>query len=175
MSVTMISSNGLKYMPGDQNFYDWITATVKTIFTQKNCGDGTCDVPEEYPGFGPFGCISDCGVFQQRTPIRVNFKPAWRMSPAGNNVDKLVIGQGDKVDVQFKWNVWSETMGDYLLPKDTDKETLVFDAPDGRLLCYSFSSIPKHSCTRTSNCWNLFLIGMAQIPPHSRCSASAAP
>lgn len=132
MAASMVSSNGLKYMPGDQNFYDWMTSTVKTIFTPKNCGDGTCDAPEEYPGFGPFGCIPDCGVFQQRTPIRVDFKPAWKMSPGGNNVENVVIGEGDKVDVKFKWNVWSETMGDYLLSKDTDQEALVFDAPDGR-------------------------------------------
>ena len=37
------------------------------------CGDGSCEPPFEYPGFGRFGCASDCGTFTNVTPVAVAF------------------------------------------------------------------------------------------------------
>lgn len=48
-------------------------------------------------------------------------------------MSKIIMGDGDKMDIKFKWNVWSETMGDYILGKDSDAESLIADVPDGRM------------------------------------------
>ena len=33
------------------------------------CGDGTCDHPYEFPAYGPFGCVVDCGLDQSVTKM----------------------------------------------------------------------------------------------------------
>ena len=33
------------------------------------CGDGQCDMPDEYPGFGRFDCAKDCGEYSNVTTL----------------------------------------------------------------------------------------------------------
>eukprot|EP00897_Mesotaenium_endlicherianum_P009508 jgi/Mesen1/8586/ME000005S08552 len=56
------------------DIYDWINNTIlQTIYTDPDCGNGICSYPEEFPGFGRFGCIADCGVLTNVTPVNIKF------------------------------------------------------------------------------------------------------
>ncbi len=37
---------------------------VAPIWTDPICGDGKCEMPWEFPAWGRFGCVSDCGRAQ---------------------------------------------------------------------------------------------------------------
>lgn len=42
--------------------YDYINSTfIQTVWADPVCGDGVCDRPIEFSGFGRFGCSIDCG------------------------------------------------------------------------------------------------------------------
>ena len=103
------------------------------MFEKKVCGNGICEPPEEYPGFGRFGCVSDCGRYLQRTPIRIDLAPAWKAKPGGIDLPAFVMGAGDSADLNFSFNVYSDTMQDYLLAKDSDRTSAILDVPDGNL------------------------------------------
>ena len=114
-------------------FYDWLSGVVANMFPPTVCGNGICEPPEEYPGFGRFGCVSDCGRFLQRTPIRIDVTPAWKSKPAGLDLPGFVIGSGDNANVNFSFNIYSETMQAYLFSVDSNQASAVVDVPDGNL------------------------------------------
>ena len=120
-------------IPTDILFYDWFGGVVNSMFPSALCGNGICESPEEYPGFGRFGCVSDCGRYLQRTPIRIDVTPAWKSKPGGLVVPGFVIGSGDNVNVNFSFNIYSETMNDYLFSEDVTQTSAVVDVPDGNL------------------------------------------
>ena len=49
-------------------------ALIAKIFTDPICGDGVCDSPEEYAGFGRFGCVADCGKYLDTTTITIDLQ-----------------------------------------------------------------------------------------------------
>ncbi len=50
------------YLSSTDDFWTFLsTSIIGATFKDPKCGDGTCNLPTEYPGFGRFGCIPDCG------------------------------------------------------------------------------------------------------------------
>eukprot|EP00271_Cylindrocystis_brebissonii_P004620 TRINITY_DN163_c0_g1_i3.p1 TRINITY_DN163_c0_g1~~TRINITY_DN163_c0_g1_i3.p1 ORF type:complete len:1325 (-),score=113.59 TRINITY_DN163_c0_g1_i3:2581-6555(-) len=50
----------------------WINdSIVQNVWGAPPCGDGVCSTPAEYPAFGAFGCLADCGTFQNLTTILI--------------------------------------------------------------------------------------------------------
>lgn len=57
------------------DFTEWFRSSiVDQVFTDSSCGNGVCEEPDEFPGFGRFGCIPDCGYYLKRTTIIINLK-----------------------------------------------------------------------------------------------------
>mmetsp|Transcript_53306 Transcript_53306/g.111239 ORF Transcript_53306/g.111239 Transcript_53306/m.111239 type:complete len:338 (-) Transcript_53306:4223-5236(-) len=100
----------------DADFYNWLSATVLDIFKPTVCGNGVCEGPDEYPGFGRFGCQEDCGRHFNRTTLRIDLAPVWE-APSGPLAElrgRAVFGAGTSLPVGFSYNVYSETMRDYI-------------------------------------------------------------
>jgi hypothetical protein len=50
------------YLSSTDDFWTFLSSSIiGATFKDPKCGDGTCDLPTEFPGFGRFGCIPDCG------------------------------------------------------------------------------------------------------------------
>lgn len=45
-----------------EDIYTFLSSLSSAVFKDAVCGDGVCDFPMEYAGFGRFGCIKDCGM-----------------------------------------------------------------------------------------------------------------
>ena len=59
-------------MPDD--ILEWVDSTlVGGAFEDAQCGNGQCESPQEYPGFGRFGCDDDCGKYEKTSRIKVHF------------------------------------------------------------------------------------------------------
>ena len=58
-------------LSGVSEVYDWIGAFVGPAWKDPRCGDGVCEAPIEFPGFGRFGCAPDCGVAKNLTTLEV--------------------------------------------------------------------------------------------------------
>lgn len=51
---------------------DWLSAqVVGSTWSERQCGDGSCDSPEEFPAWGRFGCKADCGVEESLAEVVV--------------------------------------------------------------------------------------------------------
>ena len=114
-------SNGV--LSSKEEFYDWFGMhIVDKVYRDELCGNGLCEA-QEYAGFGRFGCIKDCGRYLNTTRIYVN------VNDFESEVQKfwpsLTLTQNN-----FRYNIWSETMQDFLLKEDATTSTNM-EAPDG--------------------------------------------
>eukprot|EP00897_Mesotaenium_endlicherianum_P009263 jgi/Mesen1/8365/ME000464S07769 len=58
----LLPPDSFQFGGGVADIYSWLNDTIiNTIYKDAECGDGVCSAPEEYPGFGTFGCQADCG------------------------------------------------------------------------------------------------------------------
>mmetsp|Transcript_40849 Transcript_40849/g.83567 ORF Transcript_40849/g.83567 Transcript_40849/m.83567 type:complete len:1272 (-) Transcript_40849:1118-4933(-) len=122
-------------------FYEWFgSELVDRVFRDPICGDGICEQPHEFPSVGRFGCQLDCGLFLQSTSISIKLEtfPMWT---------KLAQGQWDlskvkrRVTPQFKWNLFSHTLGEFLFDEDQLPDiTVVTDVPDGKLTLHMYQT-----------------------------------
>ena len=66
-------------------------------------------MPEEYTGFGRFGCIKDCGRFKNTTKIYMNMQDFFDQikSNDGWDVGKVPSVQA-RPNPRFSYNIWSE-------------------------------------------------------------------
>eukprot|EP00281_Chroomonas_sp_CCMP1168_P032498 CAMPEP_0206243566 /NCGR_PEP_ID=MMETSP0047_2-20121206/17674_1 /ASSEMBLY_ACC=CAM_ASM_000192 /TAXON_ID=195065 /ORGANISM="Chroomonas mesostigmatica_cf, Strain CCMP1168" /LENGTH=1778 /DNA_ID=CAMNT_0053668691 /DNA_START=6 /DNA_END=5343 /DNA_ORIENTATION=+ len=131
VASTLLGNKG-RFLAGNDQFYTWLQAVLTSIFTPTVCGNGVCEYPQEYAGFGRFGCIPDCGRFSERTPIRIDLRPAWKANPGGVDLTAFPLAMGTQRSL-YRWNIWSETMQQFLLSADTNEESIVVEAPDGKM------------------------------------------
>ncbi|EKX45447.1 hypothetical protein GUITHDRAFT_108711 [Guillardia theta CCMP2712] len=121
-------------LKSSNDFYAWLSkAVISNVFTDPICGDGVCDAPDEYPGFSRFGCVADCGNYLQVTPITIDLEDVIGTSQTslGWNVKNTSIASSDKAG--FKFNIYSETMGDFLFAEDqnpTSSPSISTEVPD---------------------------------------------
>lgn len=107
-------------------------ALIAKIFTDPICGDGVCDSPEEYAGFGRFGCVADCGKYLDTTTITIDLQDILQLSASeiawdlgSNEVLREASRSG------FKYNIYSYTMSEFLFDDDLDSASVTVEVPDG--------------------------------------------
>lgn len=116
-----------------QELYDWLSdALVSNVFIDPVCGDGRCEAPDEYPGFGRFGCVADCGSFDNVTVLSLELMTFLQSQPNGIDLGTLASLQGQP-DPGFSYNIYSETMGDWLWADDMTNLSTAVLVPDGKL------------------------------------------
>jgi hypothetical protein len=122
---------------------DWLqTDFVDRAWDDPICGDGTCEWDgQEYPGFGRFGCIPDCGRYLFTTKITVDLQVLYNASSKAINWNLLKVDPRGR-SPNFKWNIYSDTMGDFLLAEDARPEdgSLVIEVPDGEFELHLYQS-----------------------------------
>jgi len=114
-------------------FYDWMLQVVVDVFEDSVCGNGVCEPPLEYPGMGRFGCAVDCGLYPQRTSLRIDVQTAWTAGIPGLDFAGFNMTTAGDPPVKFTYNIYSETMGAYLLATDATQVSVTVDVPDGNL------------------------------------------
>ncbi|EKX32754.1 hypothetical protein GUITHDRAFT_121057 [Guillardia theta CCMP2712] len=134
------------FLSTSEDFYSWFRGIAQVVFSDPVCGDGTCDGPDEYPGFGRFGCIKDCGKYKNVTSLTITLEDVVKRSSSELGISlKDSELEADASRVRFFYNIYSETMGDFLLESDTNATQLTFEAPDGELtlVLYQESSVEE--------------------------------
>ena len=60
------------------SIFDWIEHVFlesdDAVFKDPQCGDGVCTAPFEYPGWSTFGCVPDCGEWDETTTVRIKLE-----------------------------------------------------------------------------------------------------
>ncbi|EKX47388.1 hypothetical protein GUITHDRAFT_106834 [Guillardia theta CCMP2712] len=127
-----VGANG--FLSNVDEFYTWLNdALIKQVFNDPVCGDGKCDSPDEYPGFGRFGCIIDCGNYLNVTSLSINLEDVVQTSAKSLNWDLSTQSMiQDARKGGFKYNIYSQTMGNFLFETDRNDSKLVVDVPDGK-------------------------------------------
>eukprot|EP00961_Rhodomonas_salina_P162754 2192495-Rhodomonas_salina.1 len=124
------------------DLYNWMSSKlVDHIFVDPTCGDGVCEAPEEYAGFGRFGCTLDCGSFLNTTTVSVKMSTFADISrTVGWDLSRVRQG----IHPEFRFNIYSHTMGDFLFSEDLvpNGTTLVLDLPDGEYDIRLYQSRP---------------------------------
>jgi hypothetical protein len=105
------------------NILDWLQNDfVDRAWDDPICGDGTCEWDgQEYPGFGRFGCIPDCGRYLFTTKITVDLQVLYNASRKVIDWNLVNVDPRGR-SPNFKWNIYSYTMGDFLLAEDARPE-----------------------------------------------------
>ncbi len=132
-----------------EEFYDFVGNIVDRTFSDPACGDGVCESPDEFPGFGRFGCIPDCGRYKKTTKATVKMEDFFQYSKSVTGAFHPDNGKASEWDLSgiidktkdihpdYRWNIWSDTMEDYIfaehqMPLNATKSKEVVDLPDGR-------------------------------------------
>ena len=119
---------------------------AQVVFSDPVCGDGNCDTPDEYPGFGRFGCIKDCGKYKNVTTLTITLADIIQQSSSelGFPLKDSAL-DSDPSRVRYFYNIYSDTMGDFLFETDTNATQLTFEVPDGELtlVLYQVSSLEE--------------------------------
>jgi hypothetical protein len=157
------------FLSSSQDFYDWMDkALISQMFTDPVCGDGVCDSPEEYAGFGRFGCSRDCGPYLQTTTITIELKDVLAMSASELGWDlssNPVLQSAQKSD--FKYNIYSHTMSDFLFEADISNSSVTIEVPDGEFELVLYQTGITASATEISNAQNRFGIVGSTVPVRS--------
>ena len=148
-------------IPSSSQFYSWLsTSILNRILTQPECGvslmvcdlnayqiisnypyqDGICEPPTEYPGFGRFGCIPDCGTYSKTTTLTIDIESFLHFSK--NDVKPWDLSNVTLTDdPRFTYNIFSSTMQDFLFENDMSPNDLtLLEAPDGNLTLYLYQT-----------------------------------
>lgn len=92
-------------------------------------------------GFGRFGCIADCGRYLKTSQLYIDLED-WVDSTKTNLAADEAADTFFDIDLTkmrrtktpgFKFNIYSETMGDYIFAEDMPcNDTFLVDVPDGK-------------------------------------------
>jgi len=117
------ASNSLGSLVSPDDLLDWLQNDfVDRAWDDPICGDGTCEFDgQEYPGFGRFGCIPDCGRYLFTTKITVDLQVLYNASRKVIDWNLVNIDTRGRTP-DFKWNIYSYTMDDFLLAEDARPE-----------------------------------------------------
>ena len=160
------------FLSSDADFYEWMDkALISQMFTDSVCGDGVCDSPEEYPGFGRFGCARDCGPYLQTTTISIELQDILAMSASelGWELSSNPVLQSAQKS-GFKYNIYSHTMSDFLFETDISNSSVTVEVPDGEFELVLYQTGITASATEISNAQNRFGIVESTVPARSALS-----
>jgi hypothetical protein len=123
----------VNYLQSQQEILDWINSSILSrVFVDAICGDGICS-DTEFPGVGRFGCSADCGSFQNVTAVTIDLTSFMRSKPI-INLNKWDISHvipSMRADARFRWNIYSESLGDYVFATDQEEGQVTVDLLDG--------------------------------------------
>ncbi|EKX32347.1 hypothetical protein GUITHDRAFT_121488 [Guillardia theta CCMP2712] len=122
------------YIRNNDDLYSWLQQSIlPSVFQDPVCGDGVCDSPAEYPGFGRFGCIPDCGKYPNLTSVSLSLKDVIADSGALLGWDLTLLDSSlDPSRSKFTYNIYSDTMNAFVFEQDIDNATLSLELPDGQ-------------------------------------------
>jgi hypothetical protein len=102
--------------------------------------DGTCETPTEFPGFGRFGCIPDCGQYTKTTTLTINLQTFLQASKS-DAIAWDLSGVPLQNNPNFTYNIYSDTMGDFIFANDMDpNEKVMVEVPDGNLTLHLYQT-----------------------------------
>jgi len=127
--ATIIAGLPAGAISGPDDLFDWLQADiVDRGWDEPVCGDGTCEWDSnEFPGFGRFGCIEDCGRYLFTSKITVDLQVLfdaaakvldWNLK----KVDPLRQYAAQGRTPGYRWNIYSYTMGAFLLETDANPQ-----------------------------------------------------
>lgn len=123
----------INFLHSEAEVLSWINESIiQRVFVDAICGDGICS-ETEFPGFGRFGCAADCGAFQNVTSVTVDLTSFMKSKPV-INLNKWDISHvipSMKADPRFRWNIFSESLGDYVFLGDREEGQVTVDLLDG--------------------------------------------
>ena len=123
----------LNFLQSETDVLGWINESIiERVFVDAICGDGICS-ETEIPGVGRFGCASDCGSFQNVTAVNVDLTSFMKSKPV-INLNKWDISHvipSMKADPRYRWNIYSESLGDYVFLGDREEGQVTVDLLDG--------------------------------------------
>jgi hypothetical protein len=123
----------VNFLQNHQDILDWINHSIlERVFVDAICGDGICS-DTEFPGVGRFGCSADCGSFQNVTAVTVDLTSFMKSKPI-INLNKWDISHvipSMRADPRFRWNIYSESLGDYVFATDQEEGQVTVDLLDG--------------------------------------------
>eukprot|EP00960_Hanusia_phi_P067916 766728-Hanusia_phi.AAC.3 len=121
---------------------------ASVAFSDPVCGDGKCEAPDEYPGFGRFGCVKDCGKYKNTSTLVINLEDIVQKSSAELGINlKGTLLETDANRPRFLYNIFSLTMGDFLFETDVNKSSMTVEVPDGDLILYLYQDRSSESTT----------------------------
>ena len=115
--------------------------TVTSVaFSDPVCGDGKCDTPDEYPGFGRFGCAKDCGQYKNTSSLVIHLEDIVQSSATELGINfKGTMLETDSKRPRFLYNIFSVTMGEFIFENDMNLSSVsAVEVPDGELLLYLY-------------------------------------
>lgn len=123
LATIVAGLEGRAPLASEDDIYDWLQEEiVERAWDEPICGDGTCERDgSEYPGFGRFGCIPDCGRYLYTTKITVDLQTLYQAAAKTLNWDLRKVQTFGRTP-GFTWNIYSHTMDDFLLAKDAKPE-----------------------------------------------------
>jgi hypothetical protein len=103
--------------------------------------DGVCEPPIEYPGFGKrFGCIADCGVYAKTTTLTIDLQTFMHLAK-NDAIAWDLSNLSLRNDPSFTYNIYSDTMGDFIFEKDMNpNEKVLVEVPDGNLTLFLYQT-----------------------------------
>lgn len=89
-------STTLTFSSEDQVLEYIANRIVRPIWKDPVCGDGKCEMPWEFPAWGPFGCQADCGLNPNTSKIIVRLSGDFTGHPSIS---------ANTLMAQVKWNL----------------------------------------------------------------------
>jgi hypothetical protein len=159
------------FLASERDVYDWMDGSLfSSAFSDPLCGDGVCDSPDEYPGFGRFGCAKDCGTYTHTTTMTIDLKDIFGLSATELGWDLSAINamlQSRGLGPSFKYNVYSHTMSDFLFEQDLNNQSVTVEVPDGRLDLVLYQTELTATSTLLLKVQNRFGVLSSTVPPRS--------
>ena len=161
------------YLKSFEDILGWINESIiETVFVDAICGDGICS-ETEFPGFGRFGCTADCGSYQNVTAVTIDLVSFMNSKPI-INLDKWDISHVIptlKANPRFRWNIYSETLEDYIFSEDQEEGEVTVNLLDG---VYSFELYQTAESSINVSAEDMYLNGYivaGTVPPREALTA----
>eukprot|EP00282_Hemiselmis_andersenii_P036609 CAMPEP_0169431480 /NCGR_PEP_ID=MMETSP1042-20121227/2974_1 /TAXON_ID=464988 /ORGANISM="Hemiselmis andersenii, Strain CCMP1180" /LENGTH=1151 /DNA_ID=CAMNT_0009541903 /DNA_START=29 /DNA_END=3481 /DNA_ORIENTATION=- len=119
------------------DIYDFIEHIRDAVFKDPVCGDGVCDYPQEFAGFGPFGCARDCGEYQNVSAAF--FQGVDGTVPQGQTAAQqpaYIVAAANGALPDYRFNVYLPRMRQFYFEEDQPvehNEFTQFEVPDDNI------------------------------------------
>ncbi|EKX32346.1 hypothetical protein GUITHDRAFT_121487 [Guillardia theta CCMP2712] len=161
------------YIRNNDDLYSWLQQSIlPSVFQDPVCGDGVCDSPAEYPGFGRFGCIPDCGKYPNLTSVSLSLKDVIADSGALLGWDLTLLDSSlDPSRSKFTYNIYSDTMNAFVFEQDIDNATLSLELPDGQYTLVMYQTKQTTDLVDLSTIEHYLRLVQSTVPPNQQLNS----